>query len=181
MWVSAWLWLAWVSCRATVPGWVCDGGGCPAGAGGGGCPVGSVGRGQRGCGASVRSCGRPGPDGRGCPASTAGRVVGRVLLPGQPGHPVETAAGIVDRGGVPEIPAVLGELERTGKLEEAGGVATVLGLLSHRATWVGLLVGRPGWLASAASGGSRQSGPGLTTKTGLDQGVNTTGSTPTGR
>lgn len=38
------------------------------------------------------------------------------------------AGGIVDRGEAPEIPAVLGELERTGKLEEAGSVGTVLGL-----------------------------------------------------
>ena len=55
----------------------------------------------------------------------------------------ETAAGLVDRGEAPEVPVVLGELERTGRLEEAGGKAAVFGL----AVLPGYVGGVSGWAA----------------------------------
>ena len=60
----------------------------------------------------------------------------------------ETVVGIVDRGEVPEVPVVLGELERTGRLEEAGGTAAVHELavtpsyVSGVAGWAARVVGK---------------------------------------
>ena len=55
----------------------------------------------------------------------------------------ETAAGIADRGGSPELPVVLDELERVGLLERAGGTAAVYGLAAPP-SYVG---GVAGWAA----------------------------------
>ena len=55
----------------------------------------------------------------------------------------EAAVGIVDRGGAPELPVVLDELERTGRLGEAGGTAAVYGLAAPP-SYVG---GVAGWAA----------------------------------
>ena len=60
----------------------------------------------------------------------------------------ETAAGIVDRGGAPEVLVVPGELERVGLLERAGRGGTGYGLASPpsyvggAAAWAARVVGK---------------------------------------
>lgn len=51
-----------------------------------------------------------------------------MFLPAQPRPALGTAVAISDRGSKPDVPAILDELERAGKLEQIGGKGAVLGL-----------------------------------------------------